>query len=176
MTKTGVAPQTLIVYDLKHEELMAFAPTARVAQADMRASQEPPVVPFPLMKLPLELRTMIYRIRFAQPAEPHHLMPVGLMPSLCSFDELPLQRCSFRVVNGGVPVHVLWTLSKDLYHEAMPLYVRNTEFTFNSLESLAQFLDKIGPYHRQHVSSVNLKIPRLDSSMARDHRLSDNET
>lgn len=162
--------QTLIVHHLEQEELMAFAPKARVAQADTQAPQapqEPPVIPFPFMKLPLELRTMIYRIHFAQPAEPHHL-------SL--FDDLPFGPCSFRMVNGGVPVRVLWTLSKDLYHEAMPLYFKITDFTFNSLESLAQFLDKIGPYHRQHVSSVNLNIYKFDSSMARDNRLSDDET
>ena len=158
---------------------MAFAPKARVAQADTQApqaAQQPPVVPFPFMKLPLELRTMIYRIHFAQPAEPHHLKSVDLMPSLCLFDDPPLRPCPFRMVNGGVPVRVLWTLSKDIYHEAMPLYFKNTEFTFNSLESLAQFLDKIGPYHRQHVSSVNLNITAFDFSMARDNCLSDDQT
>lgn len=169
----------LMIHDLQQEELAAFAPKARVAQTDMRApqaEQEPPIVPFPFMKLPLELRTMVYKMHFAQPVIPRHIETVCSMPSLCLSDVSPLQRCPFGVVNGGVPVRVLWTLSKDLYHEAMPLYFRNTEFTFYTLESLAQFLDKIGPYHRQHLSSVNLSSPKYDSSIIRDNWLSDSET
>lgn len=73
---------THIKDDLKQEELMAFAPEARVAQAETRS---PPVVPFPFMKLPLELRVLVYKMHFSQPAEPHH--PVDNQQSLPSLKD-----------------------------------------------------------------------------------------
>ena len=163
-----------IISDLRREELMAFAPKARVAQEDTPVPptlQGPPLASFPFMRLPLELRTIIYKMHFAQAA---------------TFTSLPSPRVSFEghafqsrgvwTSNEGVPVRLLWTLSKDLYHEAMPLYFQTTEFTFNSLESLAHFLNVIGPYHRQHVTSVNLNSSRFDSCVDRGHPVSDSET
>ena len=63
---------TDIISDLRREELTAFAPEARVAQADKPVPPTPhgpPLAFFPLMKLPLELRTMVYKMHFAQAAE-----------------------------------------------------------------------------------------------------------
>ena len=163
-----------IISDLRGEELMAFAPKARVAQADTPVPptpQDPPLAFFPLMKLPLELRTMIYKMHFAQAAE------FAYFPStMFHFGGLAFQGCGCGTSNGGMPVRLLWTLSKDLYHEAMPLYFQTTKFTFNSLESLAHFLNVIGPYHRQHVTRVNLNSPRFDSSMDGEGHVSDSET
>ena len=165
---------TDIISDLRQEELTAFAPKAPVAQADKSvppALQGPPLAFFPLMKLPLELRTMVYKMHFAQAAEFTYFPS-----SLCRFGGLAFQHWGFGVSNGGVPVRLLWTLSKDLYHEAMPLYFQTTKFTFNSLESLANFLNVIGPYHRQHVTSVNLNSRKFDSSMDRGRHVSNSET
>ena len=156
---------------------MAFAPQARVAQADTSESptpHAPPLAFFPFMKLPLELRTMVYKMHFAQTADftyfpSSSLSHLGGLACQC-------QHWGFGVSNGGVPVRLLWTLSKDLYHEAMPLYFQTTEFTFNSLGSLAHFLNVIGPYHRQYVTSVNLNSRRFDLSMDRQLRVSDSET
>lgn len=156
--------------DLKQDELMAFAPKARVAQP-----RSPAAVPFPFMNLPLELRTMVYKIHFSQPAEPHHFVPLEQRLSLCYLDELPFGRCPIRTFNEGVPVRQLWTLSKTLYHEAMPLYFQTTEFRFNSFNSLGQFLNVIGPYHRQHVTSVILNNCYFDSSEDNENCLLDHE-
>ena len=164
-----------IISDLWREERMAFAPKARVAQADtseLPTPHGPPLAFFPFMKLPLELRTIVYKMHFAQTAD-FTYFPSS---SLCHFGGLACQHCGFGVSNGGVPVRLLWTLSKDLYHEAMPLYFQTTVFTFNSLGSLAHFLKVIGPYHRQHVTSVNLNSRRFDFSMDRERLVSDSET
>ena len=165
-----------IISDLRREELIAFAPKARVAQEDTPVPptpQGPPLASFPFMRLPLELRTIIYKMHFAQAAK------ITSLPSprscLVSVEEPAFQSRGVWTSNEGVPVRLLWTLSKDLYHEAMPLYFQTTEFTFNSLESLAHFLNVIGPYHRQHVTCVNLNSSRFDSSMDRGH-VSDSET
>ena len=64
-----------IIHHLGQEELVVFAPKACIAQADPQPPQSPPVVPFPFMKIPLELRSIVYKIHFSQPAEPHHLVP-----------------------------------------------------------------------------------------------------
>lgn len=149
--------------DLKQEELTAFAPKARVVQAE---TQSLPVVPFPLMKLPLELRILVYKMHFSQPAEPHRpLGPQQELPAMCYQDKLPFGRCPFRTFNGGIPVRQLWTLSKDLYHEAMPIYFQTTEFKFSSFGGLGRFLSMIGPYHRQHVTRVILNTCLFDSSV-----------
>ena len=170
--------QTEIISHLQQHELMFFAPKARVAQADTQAPQAPqgpPFVSFPFMKLPLELRTMVYKMHFAQPPEPHFVMAPELKPLGCRLHTDPFRRCAFRTINGGVPVRVLWTLSKDIYHEAMSLYFQATYFMFKSLKSLAHFLKVIGPYHRQHVTSVSLENPKFDSSKPGVISLSDDE-
>ena len=160
-----------IISDLQREELMAFAPKARVAQAVPPTPHGPPLAIFPFMKLPLELRTIVYKMHFSQAAE------LAYFPSSqFQFGAPAFQGCVFGTSNGGVPVRLLWTLSKDLYHEAMPLYFQTTKFIFNSLESLAHFLNVIGPYHRQHVTSVNLNSRKFDSSMDRERHISDSET
>ena len=166
-----------VISDLRREELMAFAPKARVAQEDTpvpAAPQGPPSAVFPFMRLPLELRTIIYKMHFSQAAE----FTPFLSPRSCliSPGELFGKPNGFWTSNEGVPVRLLWTLSKGLYHEAMPVYFQTTRFTFNSLESLAHFLNVIGPYHRQHVTSVNLNSSRFDSSMDGEHHVSDAET
>ena len=159
---------------------MAFAPKARVAQGDTPippTPQGPPLPRFPFMRLPLELRAMVYKMHFTQAAE-YTSLPTFSRSCLRLWGDVAFQRRGFWISNEGVPVRLLWTLSKDLYHEAMPLYFQNTEFTFNSLESLAHFLNVIGPYHRQHVTSVNLNSSRFDSSMDEEEedRVSDGET
>ena len=88
--------------DLKQEELMAFAPKALVAQAEIQPPPSPRVVLLPFMKLPLELRTMVYKIYFFQPAEPHHFVPPEQRLSLCFRDELLFGRCPIRTFNGRV--------------------------------------------------------------------------
>lgn len=156
---------------------MAFAPKARVAQEDAPGRptpQGPPLAAFPFMRLPLELRTIIYKMHFAQAVEFYPFLRRRCC--LISLGDLFGQCSGFWISNEGVPVRLLWTLSKDLYHEAMPVYFQTTRFTFNSLESLAHFLNVIGPYHRQHVTSVNLNSSRFDSSMDREHHVSDAET
>ena len=69
----------------------------------------------------------------------------------------------------------LWTLSKDLYHEAVSLYLQTTEFMLNGFESLGQFFNVIGPYHRQYVTSVILNICGFDSSEDNESYLLDRE-
>ena len=166
-----------VISDLRQEELMAFAPKARVAQEDTPAPpapQGPPLASFPFMRLPLELRTKIYKMHFSQAAE----FTPFLSRRCCLISPADLfghPNNGFWTSNEGVPVRLLWTLSKDLYHEAMPVYFQTTTFTFNSLESLAHFLNVIGPYHRQHVTSVNLNSSKFYSSMDREN-VSDAET
>ena len=69
IVKTGITSGN------RQEELMAFAPKACIAQADPQPPQSPPVVPFPFMKLSLELRTIVYKIHLSQPAGPYHFVP-----------------------------------------------------------------------------------------------------
>ena len=168
-----------IIRDLRQEELMAFAPKPRVAQGDTPippTPQGPPLPVFPFRRLPPEIRNMVYKMHFTQAAE-YTSLPTSSRSCLRFPGDVAFKRRGFWISNEGIPVRLLWTLSKELYHEAMPLYFQTTDFTFNSLESLAHFLNVIGPYHRQHVTSVNLNSYRFDSSMDEEEdRVSDGET
>ena len=167
---------------LRRQELMAFAPKAHVAQGDTSVPptpQGPPLAVFPLMRLPPELRAIVYKMHFAQAGEINNYPstpPPPRLRALVSPERVIFEGWPFWIPNEGVPVRLLWTLSKDLYHEAMPLYFQTTKFAFNSLESLAHFLNVIGPYHRQHVTSVHLNSSIFDPSMDGENRISDSET
>ncbi|MCJ1456063.1 hypothetical protein MMC28_006420 [Mycoblastus sanguinarius] len=140
------------VEGLKLQELNAFAPPkvklARSSPDPQRESESS----FPFMKLPYELRQIVYNYHFLQPVEDHrHCDNLHWCPSE--------ERCVFRTFNEGIPVRMLWTVSKAIYQEAMPLYFRTKKFIFTSLTSLIHFLSIIGPYHRQYITNVALETP-----------------
>lgn len=137
---------------LRKEEQSAFA-------SDNERSERPneddnPVqerLGFPLMRLPLEIRLMIYKDHFNQVGEP-------LDPEfVCRAGPL----CRFLRVNQGVPVRKLLFVSKSVYQETMPLYFRTKNFKFRSPRSLANFLDIIGKYQRQHVTTITFRVSEI---------------
>ena len=56
---------------------------------------------------------------------------------------------------------MIYQVSKTVYNEAMPTYVRNTAFRFNTQKPLQKFLETIGPYQRQHLHSIVLCRPYI---------------
>ena len=163
-----------IIHHLRQEELMAFAPKACIAQADPQPPQSPPVVPFPFMKLPLELRSIVYKIHFSQPGEPHHLVPPSRSHIHVVSTNFRMDVAPSGLSMGGSCASTMVTFKKDLYHEAMPLCFQTTQFRFNSFMSLGQFLNVIGPYQQQHLTSVILDDCRCDTSKLSENYLSEN--
>ena len=131
---------------LQLKEMMAFyeIPNPRTLSAKLSTIK----ASFPFMKLPPEIRIMIYNLHFFQPADGDS------QQQFCAAGEF----CRFRRCNNDIPVRMLFMLSKAIYAEAMPLYYRTKTFRFYHCR-VASFLAKIGPDQRQHVTKVafNLK-------------------
>ncbi|KAL8848700.1 MAG: hypothetical protein Q9221_006310 [Calogaya cf. arnoldii] len=132
---------------------MPVATTGNVTTMDMAGEQ----APFPFMKLPPELRVMVYNYHFFQPVE--HLTP----HSWTNFrpDDVPEcipggPICHLGIVNNRVHLGNLWVTSKTIYNEAMPIYFSTHYFQFASIESLGHFLTTIPYYHRQHITKLRL--------------------
>lgn len=98
---------------------------------------------FPLLRLPLEIRLLIYEFHFIQAGEP----PTEIIP--CR---------NYPYVSWITSQYELFTVSKQLYAEAMPLYFRTRIFRFIGSTNLIQFLSAIGPYQRQHIRHISYYI------------------
>lgn len=104
------------------------------------------------MELPLELRLMIYKCHFLQD---------GTFPKWqqnCPARDM----CSAKTYNLNVPVRMLWTVSKQVYHEAMPIYFQSKQFCFDQPSKVVDFVQTIGPYHRPHITRITLHMHCLD--------------
>lgn len=134
------------IEQLQIKEMMAFyeIPNPRTLSATLSTIE----ASFPFMKLPPEIRIMIYKLHFFQPADG------DTRQRFCDAGEF----CRFRRCNNDVPVRMLFVLSKAIYAEAMPLYYRTKTFHFFHCR-VASFLAKIGPDQRQHITKIafNLK-------------------
>ncbi|KAL8889599.1 MAG: hypothetical protein Q9215_003159 [Flavoplaca cf. flavocitrina] len=108
--------------------------------------------PFPFMKLPAELRVMVYQYHFFQSAE-----------HLAGHCEFARERacgsggpaCRLGIVNEYVHLGNLWITSKAIYHEAMPIYFSTHDFHFSCIGDLFKFLTTIPYYHRQHITKLS---------------------
>ncbi|KAL8975784.1 MAG: hypothetical protein Q9205_008079 [Flavoplaca limonia] len=108
--------------------------------------------PFPFMKLPAELRVMVYKDHFFQSAE-----------HLAGHCEFARQRacgsggpaCRLGIVNEYVHLGNLWITSKAIYREAMPIYFGTHDFHFFCIGDLFKFLTTIPYYHRQHITKLS---------------------
>ncbi|KAI4131994.1 MAG: hypothetical protein LQ338_000978 [Usnochroma carphineum] len=132
-------------------------PVARVGEGSIQKAPEPSRTPFPFMKLPPELRIMVYKLHFSQTS-------YRLTNCNCwSKDRCRAERSSRHFICGAtnsvpfkaniVRPHLLMA-SKTIYHEVMPTFFSSREFCFDSVEILGAFLTQIGPYHRQYLSTV----------------------
>ena len=126
-----------------------------------------PDQPFRLMDLPLELRSMIFRELLVMPG------PV-LFASLARKKPAPFARADLigsdalhRVYYGDSIVwHLdfnlvpqsgllnIFSASKTVYRETVPLYYRCNQFHFENLDFMEQFLNKVGAESRWQISTI----------------------
>ncbi|KAL8710997.1 MAG: hypothetical protein Q9220_004596, partial [cf. Caloplaca sp. 1 TL-2023] len=118
------------------------------------------------MRLPPELRMIVYEKVFEQESESHRFC----CPSC---ENRWYNRSSFHWYykhHNDVPARNLWTVSKKVYDEAMPIYFRTRMFALNDVRDLERFLTKIGPFHRQYIRKLRFdleKPARVPFSVAR---------
>ncbi|KAL8809482.1 MAG: hypothetical protein Q9223_007922, partial [Gallowayella weberi] len=102
---------------------------------------------FPLMKLPRELRDIVYTF---------HSQQFVRHPTNCWCDHYGCRwRRSVLVVDkrDAAPEN-LWLVSKQLYNEAMPIYFNTHQFCFSNLGTLSTFIATSGPLARQHLANL----------------------
>ncbi|KAL8999993.1 MAG: hypothetical protein Q9169_001238 [Polycauliona sp. 2 TL-2023] len=107
--------------------------------------------PFPFMRLPTELRVMVYKYHFLQTIEHSSAYCHTDVDGDCRAKGPILHR---SIGNKGVNLGNLWITSKTIYMEAMPLYFSTHEFHFSSINTLARFLTTIPYHHRQHITKL----------------------
>ena len=105
------------------------------------------LAPSPFMKLPLEIRIMVYKLHFLQPPDCETAAP--LWDGQCSAGN----SCSRTTYNGKVPVRTIFLVSRAIYEEAMPLYFQMKTFEFLHT-GMYNTLGIMGPQERQHVSKI----------------------
>ncbi|MCJ1428134.1 hypothetical protein MMC29_006042 [Sticta canariensis] len=136
-------------------ERKAFAPNNETYFRSKRESQSLAMdATFPLMRLPVEIRLIIYEFHFLQAGE------VAEAEKNCPAGE----SCCAKRYNRNVPVRMLWMASKTLYQEAMPTYFRTKNFRFPDPEHLLAFLRVIGPHHRQYITQITLYLRVIDNA------------
>ncbi|KAL8664025.1 MAG: hypothetical protein Q9168_007989 [Polycauliona sp. 1 TL-2023] len=109
-------------------------------------------VSFPFMKLPAELRVMVYKYHLFQAAEHPSGPCCAVVPGECASGG---RVCRHGTVNQGVQPGNLWIASKTIYYEAMPVYFGSC-LQFSSIENLGKFFITIPNYYRQYITKVNL--------------------
>ncbi|KAL9025396.1 MAG: hypothetical protein Q9196_005770 [Gyalolechia fulgens] len=119
---------------------------------------------FPFLRLPPELRMMVYQHHFHQKPD-HRGGMYCLSPKTCGVGQ---SVCRVAQVNDLVPLQKLWLSCKTVYYEAMPIFFSTRKFEFDNIEHLGQFLATIGPYHRQHLTSIAFDYEKSGSTEAFD--------
>lgn len=142
-------------YQLERIEKDAFSPKNKTYFHSNQERQSLAVdATFPLMRLPLEIRLMIYEFHFLQAGE----VPEAEKNCLAG------ESCRAKIYNRNVPIRMLWMASKTLYHEAMPVYFWTKNFRFLDADYLLAFLRTIGPYHRQYITQITLYLRQIDNA------------
>ncbi|KAL9098591.1 MAG: hypothetical protein Q9163_005779 [Psora crenata] len=110
----------------------------------------PVMEPFPFMRLPLEIRTMIYKECLIMPVP---IQIYGHGNAMISRDRRSPQWsnpiCATALCR-------LFQVSKAIYRESMPIYFRYNEFSFSSLSPVYYFLHSLAPDARRTISSISL--------------------
>ncbi|KAL9002919.1 MAG: hypothetical protein Q9188_004174 [Gyalolechia gomerana] len=138
-------------------------PQADIVEMVVEETPEPSSS-FPLLKLPPELRMMVYKYHFSQ--KPDHLNAIYCAtPKTCGVGQFT---CGSAHVNDDVPLQMLWVSCKTVYYEAMPIFFSTRKFKFENIERLGEFLTTIGPYHRQHLTSIGFHYEKAGTTEAFD--------
>lgn len=108
----------------------------------------------PFMRLPLEIRTMIYKELLIMPGPIEFRSSYYLSAEPVCFTTGPLD-CEIPIYQKDVCQ--MFNASKTIRLESAPLYFRYNRFRFQDLRGLEKFLNRIPPTFRRAVASISLK-------------------
>ena len=158
MTQSGKTTETAI--DLANSSRPATSQELVTSLGDNSA--EPESEPFPFMRLPLEIRNMVYKELLIQPGsieigniyEEEDRFIYGAFAVrkwMDSDDNEQIER--FR----QTPVCKLFLTSRTVYRESTPLYFGRNVFGLTDLGKVLSFLGRLSPNLRRAVTSLELK-------------------
>lgn len=105
--------------------------------------------PFPFMKLPLELRTKVYKETLVMPGT--IVMNIDVEVRIdCDIHNPPHR--TYKPLN--VSVLDLCSTSRAVHHESLPVFFRYNLFHFDTCDDLVKFFSCVGPTSRRNVTSV----------------------
>ena len=114
---------------------------------------------FPFMGLPAEIRCSIYDLVLTFPER----RILVRNKRKCWLSEGPILGSMLLWDNGGDPLLTVSSLNKmlatlsvsrQIHIEASPVFYRQNHFVFNSMSSLHDFLKRIGPVRRSHLTRL----------------------
>lgn len=158
-------PNTVLVHQDLYDQVVAWKsernmPVTTTVQEPVAQQTWEPSGPFPFMKLPPELRNMVYKYHFRRP---HYRIGQSSYGEKEDCDAKLAGRCITRNSTGAVPAYLL-RASKTIYNEVMPLFFRDGTFSFEKIEDLGAFLARTGPCHRQHITSIEFDYEKVGAT------------
>ncbi|KAL9010984.1 MAG: hypothetical protein Q9173_004132 [Seirophora scorigena] len=111
-----------------------------------------PVSPFPFMKLPSEIRVMIYKEALVAPSEVAvHYRPWWILHTTIE------DHAGDEEFHSPALICRIFRVSKTIYAEAMPVYFGCNTFAFVSLDILS-VLNKLKPDFRRSIRSLSINF------------------
>ncbi|KAL9027162.1 MAG: hypothetical protein Q9196_004279 [Gyalolechia fulgens] len=130
-------------------------PGATVACCGEDVKVVPAEKPFPFMKLPPELRQMVYKELLVQSQE---ILISNRHWAFCFDPKLDaMEQKDDQVVHSPADTCQIFRASKACYDEAMPIYFGCNSFTFESLDLLS-LLDKLRVDYRRNIQSLSVQF------------------
>ncbi|KAL8791279.1 MAG: hypothetical protein Q9195_005968 [Heterodermia aff. obscurata] len=124
-----------------------------------------PDQPFRLMDLPLEIRSMIFREYLVMPGPVFFGRSGWKRLEPFATDDFPERKMPCDDFTGMYPesnkilqsgLVNIFSVSKTIYRETVPLYFGCNQFDFFTLDDLERFLSKIGPEYRWQIASITV--------------------
>ena len=122
------------------------------------------------MRLPLEIRTLVYTEVLVMPTPIQFGRNYSLCPTAFTTETVkPDPECSNFTRRKSIDqaeVLQLVRVSKTVYQESANLYFRHNEFEFLCLQYVFEFLTCLPPDHRRVISSISLNYYGINEAMA----------
>ena len=135
--------------------------------ASIKSEAKVPDQPFRLMDLPLELRCMIFRELLVMPGPVfikyvYREGQVGVYARPARVAPGPPKGFWYEELNGSNLIRQssllsIFSASKTIYRETVPLYFGCNHFDFVDLDRMEQFLNQVGAEYRWQIASISVR-------------------
>ncbi|KAI4168994.1 MAG: hypothetical protein LQ343_006025 [Gyalolechia ehrenbergii] len=136
-------------------DMLKALPRATISNSGEDVNVVPAEKPFPFMKLPPELRQMVYKELLVQSQD---ITISNRYWGFCFDTKIGvLEHTNKQVAHSPAATCQIFRASKACYNEAMPIYFGCNSFAFESLDLLL-VLDKLRVDYRRNIKSLSVKF------------------